>query len=358
MLVLTIILSMFTITSTGFAVKIITEKDIPGTESDGSGVTQSAPNETEDSRTNTKIVGYITYTFAEEGPEYPQRSVTASVVENKPLSDDEWIESWLKNLYRAGQQGTILHIDAINGVPIEKTKWAEYGGEIPVTNPYPGGRNPLGMPIKDPDGNVRYNGFYVKTDKYIGNDEFLRRYYEAGYGHDDPILNKAYGNNSENPLADDKPKMVTVIVNHEPVYFPDAKPFIVPDVGRTMVPMRAVFEHFWVQSTVLWDEKSRTVTATNRQGRKIIFTIDQKEMTIIEPKGKVIKVENDVAPMIQDGRTYLPLRAMAEALTLKVEWIDDTYVVDITGDDYYNKFLMTRKDWGAYLVDFNKKNPY
>lgn len=307
------------------------------------------PEVTDRSRIDTKIVGYVTYTFAEMDSEHPQRQVTASVVENKPIPDEEWLEAFIKNIYRAGQQGTVLHIDAINGVPIAQTKYAQYGGDIAVTMPYAGGRNPLGLPIKDSQGNVLYDGFFVQTDKMIGAEGFNKARAEAGYTGATP---------ADPASTQQAPTKVTVVINNEPVYFPDALPFIVPEVGRTMVPMRAVFEHFWVQCTVLWNDRDKTVTAKSRDGRTVIFTIDDKVMTIIHNNGKIEKIENDVAPMIKDGRTYLPLRAMSEALTLKVDWSDNTYVVGIVGNELFNKTLLKRKDWGEYVSEYNKKNPF
>ncbi|NHN34878.1 copper amine oxidase N-terminal domain-containing protein [Paenibacillus agricola] len=355
------ILALITIisanTASFAAVPAYNETNTKGTIIDGSLIVPTEPNVTEKSVENSKVVGFVTFTFAGSGVEHPERAVTTSVIEEKPLSDDEVMEKELRGLTKVGNQGDILHIDAIDGVPIAETKWASYGGNIPVTKPYLGGRNPDGLPIKDAKGNILYNGFFVTSNAYVGNSGFWKAYYDAGY-RDNESINKKYGGDISitQPVVI-SPSDVTVVVNNEPVYFMDAKPYIDAIAGRTLVPMRAVFEHHWVQCTVLWDGTNRMVTATNRDGRTIIFTIDDKIMTIIDKQGKVTKIENDVAPTIKDGRTYLPLRAMTEALSLKVDWKEDTYVVDIQGNDAYNTKLMSRKDWGAYFVKYNAQHP-
>lgn len=59
----------------------------------------------------------------------------------------------------------------------------------------------------------------------------------------------------------------------------------------------------------------------------ILLTIGEKD-TIINGK----TVENDVAPKIVNDRTMLPIRFIAEALGAKVEWFGDTSTVKITAE--------------------------
>ena len=42
------------------------------------------------------------------------------------------------------------------------------------------------------------------------------------------------------------------------------------------------------------------------------------------------KIELDVPAIIVGGRTYLPLRAVAEAMDAKVNWNGDERIVEIT----------------------------
>ena len=76
--------------------------------------------------------------------------------------------------------------------------------------------------------------------------------------------------------------------------------------------------------------KSLTLYAkwTEKAKMSIILTIGQKEATI---DGKTVL--NDVAPKIANDRTMLPIRFIAEALGAKVDWIEDSQTVKITAEN-------------------------
>ncbi len=91
--------------------------------------------------------------------------------------------------------------------------------------------------------------------------------------------------------------------------------------GRTMVPMRKIFES--LGAAVSWDDPSQT--ATGKKGDTIInITIDSKTLF----KNGVPKVL-DVAPALIDGRTLVPARAIAESFDCKVEWVEESQSVHI-----------------------------
>ncbi len=60
----------------------------------------------------------------------------------------------------------------------------------------------------------------------------------------------------------------------------------------------------------------------------IIMKIDQKEASLY---GKT--VTNDVAPIIENNRTMLPVRFVAESLGATVEWVNEARYIRITGRD-------------------------
>lgn len=95
---------------------------------------------------------------------------------------------------------------------------------------------------------------------------------------------------------------------------PDNKavtPFILPP-GRTMVPLRFISEAFGAK--VEWDGATRTVTIT--WGSKTIkLTIG---VYIAKVDGKDVKL--DVAPVIREGRTFVPIRFISEAFGADVKW--------------------------------------
>ncbi len=85
----------------------------------------------------------------------------------------------------------------------------------------------------------------------------------------------------------------------------DVAPVIIGD--RTMVPIRVIIES--LGGAADWDEATRTVTLTIG-GQVLRMVIDE----IIDGF--------DAAPMIMNGRTYVPVRYIAEAVGAQVEWIE------------------------------------
>ncbi|MDD2498052.1 MAG: copper amine oxidase N-terminal domain-containing protein [Desulfitobacteriaceae bacterium] len=242
----------------------------------------------EDYKTQYKIADY-TIEFLEY---YGARGTATFAINNDPdLTNDEVIEEVLKGCWTMNET-YIYQITHVNGIPIEQTKWAKYGGVIQHVG---------------------------------GNYEFS----------DDP---------QEQVLEQ---KEVTVFINGKQIIFPDQKPIIIR--GRTMVPMRAIFEHVDIQAEVKWNDTERTVIATDRSGKTIVFRIDDENYRVQE-KGKESEFKStDVAPIIENGRTLLPLRALSESLDFKVDWIDKERKVEITENEGKNRRLLSPERWQKYL---------
>ncbi|MBQ2941734.1 MAG: alkaline phosphatase [Clostridia bacterium] len=92
--------------------------------------------------------------------------------------------------------------------------------------------------------------------------------------------------------------------------------------GRTMLPARFVTEA--LGGTVSWDGEKREVII-EKEGLKLILTID-KDTAILN--GEEVKL--DAPAFIENGRTYTPVRFIAEALGAKVSWNAETKEVTIT----------------------------
>jgi len=92
--------------------------------------------------------------------------------------------------------------------------------------------------------------------------------------------------------------------------------------GRTLVPMRVVFET--LGALVTWDENTRTVTG-HKAGNVIVLTIGNPTATV---NGSPVRL--DQAPRITAGRTLVPLRFVAETLGALVEWDESKALVKIT----------------------------
>ena len=130
------------------------------------------------------------------------------------------------------------------------------------------------------------------------------------------------------PAATSASKPITVTVNGKTVEFPDVQPFVDAN-GRTFVPVRFVSEE--LNCEVEWHPDTRTVTI-DRGRINAKLTIGKKEITVLG----VTKTMNTAA-QVQNGRTLVPARFVAEAFGCEVEWDGATRVVKITdpGKDVY-----------------------
>lgn len=159
-----------------------------------------------------------------------------------------------------------------------------------------------GQPVDEIDYSYRQDNFETIVDGYN----------YCGYGSYEPQYGKDY----------DKfwvvPAVITVTLNGEAIEF-DQNPIIID--GRTLVPLRAIFEAFG--ATVDWNGTTQTVTST-KDGTTISMTIGQAEMY----KNGETKIL-DVAPQIVNGRTLVPVRAIAESFNISVDWDGATNTVNL-----------------------------
>ena len=109
-------------------------------------------------------------------------------------------------------------------------------------------------------------------------------------------------------------------VNGKPVEI-DAAPYIQLSTSSSMVPLRAVSEALYGgEDTVKWDAVSKTVTITYK-GNVIKFKIGSDIMNI---NGSEKPIANNVKAEIKDSRTFIPFRALGEALSADVSWDANT----------------------------------
>ncbi len=92
--------------------------------------------------------------------------------------------------------------------------------------------------------------------------------------------------------------------------------------GRTLVPLRSVFEA--LGATVEWNNDERSVTSV-KGDVAISLAVDSVEMVV---NGQVKTL--DVPAQIMNERTMVPVRAVAEAFGCEVSWDNDTRTVVIT----------------------------
>lgn len=154
---------------------------------------------------------------------------------------------------------------------------------------------------------------------------------------------------SEKAYGADNTRNISVFVCGQKVDFADQSPEIINN--RVMVPLRAVFEHPNVQAEVKWDEQYQMVTATDRTSRFIVFRIGNNTYHVRSNGNTKVK-STDVAPLIKNGRTLLPLRALAESLNFEVNWIDAESKVEIkekTGNTSQDRMLISTEKWQMFL---------
>ena len=105
---------------------------------------------------------------------------------------------------------------------------------------------------------------------------------------------------------------VTVSYNNELISF-DQKPVV--ESGRTLVPLRAIFEK--IGAEVAWNEDTQTVSAT-KDDTSISLTINNTEAT---KNGQPVAL--DVPAKVVNGRTLVPVRFVADCFGVGVEWNED-----------------------------------
>lgn len=112
---------------------------------------------------------------------------------------------------------------------------------------------------------------------------------------------------------------ITVRVNGAPVKF-DIAPQVIQ--GRTLVPLRPIFEALGVQLT--WQAETKTIIGT-KGNINIVLKIGDRQAL----KGTEV-ITLDVPPQILYGRTLVPLRFIAESMGTYVSWDGEKKVVRIS----------------------------
>lgn len=114
-------------------------------------------------------------------------------------------------------------------------------------------------------------------------------------------------------------KLIRVFIDEKQMDFMDTDPII--ENSRTLVPMRAIFER--LGADVSWDEKNHTVSGT-KDGTTVTLKIGERKGYI---NGKAVDLE---APAkLQNARTLVPVRFIAESFHAEVIWDDEARAVQI-----------------------------
>ena len=111
---------------------------------------------------------------------------------------------------------------------------------------------------------------------------------------------------------------IKVTLNEQLLVF-DQPPIV--EEGRSLVPMRAIFEA--MGAAVEWKDDTQSAIAT-KDDKKIIITVDNKVAYVNgEPHSL------DVPAKVLNGRTLVPVRFVSEMLDCNVDWDEETQTVVI-----------------------------
>ena len=94
--------------------------------------------------------------------------------------------------------------------------------------------------------------------------------------------------------------------------------------GNTMVPIRNIFEH--LNAKVDWDNDTKTITA-KKEDTEITLQIGSQTLKKNEKTEQL-----DVMPVIVNDTTFVPVRAVSQALDANVAWDDKTSTIKISSD--------------------------
>jgi iron complex transport system substrate-binding protein len=128
------------------------------------------------------------------------------------------------------------------------------------------------------------------------------------------------------PVTADAAPSVTITLDGQPTAAgtaPDAEPYT-DSAGRTMVPVRFISEALGVNS-VNWNETQKTVSVFSDKA-KIVLTAGSDTMVV-----NGARTQMDTVAVVENGRTFVPLRYIAEALGIGAAWDSETRTVALTG---------------------------
>ena len=174
--------------------------------------------------------------------------------------------------------------------------------------------------------------FEITEEEYYAFESELRDYYSYEYDYD-----KWYQEYLEEQRVyrlerltemGGVPGIINVMYNGAFIPFTD----VIPEIseGVTYTPAKLFFEALGAE--VSYDDKTRSISA-DFGDYSVQLYIDQKTIAITEG-WKTTRFMIDAAPYIRGGYSYIPVRAVAEALGLDVYWDYDyetVVVIDTIG---------------------------
>lgn len=121
----------------------------------------------------------------------------------------------------------------------------------------------------------------------------------------------------------------TILINGEAAVISEGMGSVVEKQDRTFVPVRFVLEYFGYEVT--WSDEDQLVLGRNTVGDIFAMQIGSPILIFKGVDGSSKTINMDVTPFLnyEEGRTYIPLRFLAEVLEYKVGWDGTTNTVTL-----------------------------
>ena len=113
---------------------------------------------------------------------------------------------------------------------------------------------------------------------------------------------------------------LNVFYNGEIMSF-DVEPIV--ENGRTLVPLRAIFEIMGC-AVYYYEEDGKQIVSARRANDNLLLTIGENKMYFNDKE-----IPLDAPAKIKDARTLVPLRAISEAFECEVQWYGETKTIHI-----------------------------
>lgn len=120
-----------------------------------------------------------------------------------------------------------------------------------------------------------------------------------------------------------------ITINGTTLTIPEGMGTVCEKDDRTFVPVRFVVEY--LNCVINYQELQQSVTITNTASGKAFFLManDDKLVTFFEDSAVVTVMDTKVFINDDEGRMYVPVRFLAEALGYTVDWDETTQTVSL-----------------------------
>lgn len=121
-----------------------------------------------------------------------------------------------------------------------------------------------------------------------------------------------------------------IIINGEAAVIAEGMGSVVTHADRTFVPIRFALEYFGY--SVTWNDEDKLVLGRNEAGDVFVMQVGSNLLFFKGADGTDETIKMDVEPFLneEEGRTYIPLRFLAEAIKYEVGYDEATNTVTLT----------------------------